>query len=117
MRSKHPSDEAFEAWVDGADQLRTHSVQAAFREGWAKGEERAALACPHAATVERLRSALEAINTIRDRVIRTQRVGWASVVYPLVAVLDEAGFVSTVTNEELAQVPVGNRLDGAVMTD
>lgn len=34
MRTKHPSDDAFEAWVDGADQLRTHSVQAAFRQGW-----------------------------------------------------------------------------------
>jgi hypothetical protein len=34
MRSKHPSDEAFEAWVGGAEQLRTHVVQAAFREGW-----------------------------------------------------------------------------------
>jgi hypothetical protein len=34
MRTKHDSDAAFEMWVDGADQLRTHSVQAAFREGW-----------------------------------------------------------------------------------
>jgi hypothetical protein len=34
MRTEHDSDAAFEAWVDGADQLRTHSVQAAFRQGW-----------------------------------------------------------------------------------
>jgi hypothetical protein len=66
VRSKHPSDEAFESWVDGADQLRTHSIQAAFREAWAKGEERAALACPHTGTVERLRSALVEIMRIID---------------------------------------------------
>jgi hypothetical protein len=34
MRTKHQSDAAFESWVGGADQLRTHSVQAAFRAGW-----------------------------------------------------------------------------------
>lgn len=39
LRSKHPSDSAFEAWVDDADGgaidiLRTHVVQAGFRAGW-----------------------------------------------------------------------------------
>jgi hypothetical protein len=42
VRSKHPSDEAFEAWVTsggGEDKLRTHVVQAAFREGWNAREQ------------------------------------------------------------------------------
>lgn len=34
MRSRHPSDAAFEEWVDGIERLRTHSIQAAFRQGW-----------------------------------------------------------------------------------
>lgn len=37
MRTKHESDAAFLAWVGdggGADKLCTHTVQAAFREGW-----------------------------------------------------------------------------------
>lgn len=43
MRTKHPSDDAFETWVtsgDGEHLLRTHVVQAAFREGW-KAREKA----------------------------------------------------------------------------
>jgi hypothetical protein len=37
MRTRHDSDAAFEAWVTsggGEHLLRTHTVQAAFREGW-----------------------------------------------------------------------------------
>jgi hypothetical protein len=34
VRTKHDSDAEFEVWVDGADSLRTHVVQAAFRAGW-----------------------------------------------------------------------------------
>lgn len=37
MRTQHPSDEAFIAWVsdgEGVDKLCTHTVQAGFREGW-----------------------------------------------------------------------------------
>jgi hypothetical protein len=66
---------------------------------------------------DRLRAALEKINAIRDQVIRTQRLGWPSVVYPLVKILDEAGVASTVTDEELAQAPAGDRLRNTVVTD
>jgi hypothetical protein len=40
MRTKHASDQAFEAWVTsggGEEKLRTHTVQAGFREGWNAG--------------------------------------------------------------------------------
>ena len=56
MRTKHPSDPHFLAWVgsgDGVDKLCTHTVQAAFREGW-----NAARAFEPAAENERLREAL-----------------------------------------------------------
>lgn len=67
--------------------------------------------------IERLSAALDTINGIRDRAIRTQRASWATVMYPLVKALNEAGVASTVTDEELALAPIGNRLDGAVVTD
>lgn len=44
MRTKHDSDAAFEAWVtagEGEKILRTHTVQAAFREGWNAGHKSA----------------------------------------------------------------------------
>jgi hypothetical protein len=56
-------------------------------------------------------SALEKINAIRDQVIRTQRLGWSSVMYPLVQALDEAGIASTVTDADLERAPLGNRLE------
>jgi hypothetical protein len=61
MRTKHDSDAAFDEWVDGAEQLRTHSVQAAFRQGWNKGGEKASLSCPHTTTIERLKEALRLV--------------------------------------------------------
>ena len=45
--------------------------------------------------------ALEKLNAIRDQAVRTQRASWSSLVYPLVAILNEASIRSTVTDEEL----------------
>jgi len=59
MRSKHPSDSAFEAWVmdGGGDHLlRTHVVQAGFREGWNAREQH-----DGEADIRRMREALELI--------------------------------------------------------
>lgn len=69
------------------------------------------------AEIDRMRDALTKLNAIRDRSIRTHRATWASVMYPLVAILNEAGFPSTVTDDELNNAPVGNRLNGSVVTD
>jgi hypothetical protein len=44
MRTKHASDEAFDTWVtsgNGEHILRTHTVQAAFRQGWNASHARA----------------------------------------------------------------------------
>lgn len=63
---------------------------------------------------EQLRAALEAINVLRDEIIRTQSIGWSRTVYPLVKILDDAGIASAVTDAELAHAPLGNRLDSAL---
>lgn len=39
-----------------------------------------------------LRAAMEAINTLRSEVIATQSAGWSETIYPLVAILDAAGY-------------------------
>lgn len=36
--------------------------------------------------------AMEAINTLRSEVIATQNAGWSSTIYPLVAILNAAGY-------------------------
>jgi hypothetical protein len=54
------------------------------------------------ARAEAAETALLKLNVVRDQVIRTQRAGWSSVIYPLVKILNEAGIESTVTDEELA---------------
>lgn len=38
------------------------------------------------------REALEAINQLRSNVVATQSAGWSNLMYPLVAILDAAGF-------------------------
>lgn len=49
--------------------------------------------CTEAADeIERLNVALNKINDIRNDVIGSQRAGWSNMVYPLVAILEEAGF-------------------------
>jgi hypothetical protein len=58
MQTRHASDAAFDTWVDGVDQLRTHSTQAAFRAGWDAGQSQEAHDCPHIETVQRLRAGL-----------------------------------------------------------
>lgn len=42
--------------------------------------------------MERLKSALDSINDIRNSIIGLQTLNWSEHVYPLVKVLDEAGF-------------------------
>lgn len=54
------------------------------------------------AQVAELTAALDQVNALRDQIIRTQTIGWSSVVYPLVKILNRAGFASTVTDEELS---------------
>lgn len=44
------------------------------------------------AEVERLREALDLINRVRSNVIATQNAGWSNTIYPLVAILNGAGF-------------------------
>jgi hypothetical protein len=64
MRSEHESDAAFDEWVGGANQLRIHAVQAAFREGWKRS------LAERDAEIARLRTALagteSALFEIRD---------------------------------------------------
>lgn len=36
--------------------------------------------------------AMEAINTLRSEVIATQNAGWSTTIYPLVAILNDAGY-------------------------
>lgn len=38
------------------------------------------------------REALEALNQLRSNLVATQSAGWSNLVYPLVAILDSAGF-------------------------
>lgn len=42
--------------------------------------------------VERLRAVLEELNELRSNVVRTQSATWSNAFYPLVAILDAAGF-------------------------
>ena len=44
--------------------------------------------------------ALEAINTLRSNVIGTQSAGWSNTMYPLVAILNDAGFEYIKPTEE-----------------
>ncbi len=68
-----------------------------------------------AGAARRMAETLTKLNTIRDEVIRTQRAGWSTVVYPLVALLNEAGFPSTLTDEDIDGIKTtGNRLTNAV---
>lgn len=43
-------------------------------------------------TEEKLRAALNKINAIRNSIIGTQSINWSAHIYPLVTVLNEAGF-------------------------
>lgn len=52
---------------------------------------------------ERFRRALAQLNVVRDETVRTQRATWSSVVYPLVKILNEAGVLSTLTDEEVEE--------------
>lgn len=47
--------------------------------------------------------ALKAINELRSNVISTQTAGWSTLVYPLVAILDAAGYERFESNEEQIQ--------------
>ncbi len=48
--------------------------------------------------VTTLRNALVAINQIRNQIINTQAFNWSRDMYPLVAILNEAGFERDVDN-------------------
>lgn len=41
---------------------------------------------------ETLESALQKVNRLRSNIIATQSAGWSNTIYPLVAILDAAGF-------------------------
>lgn len=51
------------------------------------------------------REALEALNQLRSNVVATQSASWSNVAYPLVAILDAAGFHlnEVVTDEQVAE--------------
>jgi len=44
--------------------------------------------------------ALEALNELRSNVITTQNAGWSNLVYPLVAILDAAGYKRFVSSPD-----------------
>jgi hypothetical protein len=57
--------------------------------------------------MEKLLNAYEALNTInilRSNLITTQSAGWSNLVYPLVAILEDAGFgLFTPTEEQIKE--------------
>lgn len=46
------------------------------------------------------REALEAINTLRSNIVATQSASWSNTMYPLVAILNEAGMEVFESSEE-----------------
>lgn len=53
---------------------------------------------------EHLRAAMTELNRLRSNVIATQSASWSNAVYPMVAILDRAGFelIRDVTPEDMA---------------
>ena len=61
------------------------------------------------AEVERLRAFGEKVNAIRDSIVGAQALNWSEHAYPLVAALDEAGFVGK--GYEIARANLGTLIE------